>query len=217
MSDPMTSPSWEPDFFDFWPVMLIRRRLPDFEGPTRELVALVEKMDRDHDQMTARYQSIDIFSLDHSGIQWLRNGIDETVKAYFDELDMKTPAGWSIRGWANVNRRGDYHAPHNHAWSYLSGTYYAKMPEPEKAPGVPGRASPAAISFYDPRVAVNMLALGDEALSFHEFSVNPESGMLLLWHSSVTHSVHPNLSEDTRVTLSFNLSLAWSDDYVAGE
>jgi ectoine hydroxylase-related dioxygenase (phytanoyl-CoA dioxygenase family) len=40
---------------------------------------------------------------------------------------------------------------------------------------------------------------------------------MLMWHSSIYHSVHSNLSEDTRISISFNIALAWSDHYLSDE
>lgn len=213
----MEIPTWEPEFLDLWPTLLVKRRFGDCEEPNRMLVELVEELDSGADQLTAHYRDLDIFSLDRDGIRWLRNGIEETLDAYFAEVGLDYPVGRSIRGWANINRRGDYHAPHNHAWSYLSGTYYVKMPRETGDLGAAGQASPAAISYYDPRVAVNMLALGGEAQGLHEYTVKPEAGTLLLWHASLTHSVQPNLSEDTRISISFNIALAWDDRFVAAD
>ena len=121
---------------------------------------------------------------------------------------------WKIRGWANINRRGDYHSPHNHGWSYLSGTYYARVPPQPAAHLANGvSAAPAAsISHYDPRGALNMLAVGGETLSQREHRQSPSAGDLLLWNSFINHSVQPNLADITRVSISFNIALAWTDE-----
>ncbi len=161
MSDDFQAPCWQPNTYNLWPTILIRRMLTGCEEPNRALITLVEEMDRESDQLTAgNWQNVDLLNIDHDGIRWLRKGIDETIRAYLDQVGMNYGVGWKTTAWPNINRLGDYHAPHNHAWSYLSGTYYVKVPESpeEAAPG--GPASSAGISFYDPRAAVNMLALG---------------------------------------------------------
>lgn len=218
MSDDFQAPCWQPNTYNLWPTILIRRMLTGCEEPNRALITLVEEMDRESDQLTAgNWQNVDLLDIDHDGIRWLRKGIDETIRAYLDQVGMNYGVGWKTTAWPNINRLGDYHAPHNHAWSYLSGTYYVKVPESpeEAAPG--GPASSAGISFYDPRAAVNMLARDGEALSRREFAVRPRAGTMLMWHSSIYHSVHSNLSEDTRISISFNIALAWSDHYLSDE
>lgn len=211
MNQTTDSPTWEPVFVDLWPTLLLRRRLPGHEKHYDTLLNVVEEMEREHDQLTARFQTVDIFALDNPGIAWLRKGIDETVQAYFQMVGMDYGIKWSVSGWSNTNRFGDYHAPHNHAWSYLSGTYYVKMPDHTDTPSERARARAASISFYDPRAAANMLAVAGEPLGRYECSIIPEQGNLMMWDSSLIHSVHPNLSQDTRVTISFNIALTWSE------
>ena len=47
-----------------------------------------------------------------------------------------------------------------------------------------------------------------------EHTVDPAPGMILLWPSFLHHFVHPNLSDDPRVSVSFNVVLNWSNDYL---
>ena len=218
MSDDFRTPRWQPNTYSLWPTVLIRRTFSGCEEPNRALIALVEEADRENDQLTAsHWQNAELLNVDDDGIRWLRKGIDETIRAYLDEVGMNYGIGWKTNAWANINRLGDYHAPHNHAWSYLSGTYYVKVPESPEAAAPGGPASSAGISFYDPRAAVNMLARDGEALSRREFAVRPSAGTMLMWHSSIYHSVHANLCEDTRISISFNIALAWSDHYLGEE
>ena len=76
---------------------------------------------------------------------------------------------------------------------------------PQPAPQVPGAAAAATISHYDPRGVVNMLALGGETLSQREHHENPSAGTMLLWNSFINHSVHPNMAQIPRVSISFNV------------
>lgn len=199
------APDWRPKFLDLWPTVLIRHRLNGYQTPNTRLVALIEEMDGAREQLTARYQGVDFLSIDDSAVAWLRAAIEATVDAYFRESGMDYPIRWTIQSWPNINRQGDYHPPHNHAWCYLSGTYYVKLPADGSG----------AISFYDPRSTVNMLPLGDAAASRPEYTLRPDPGTLLLWHSSLNHLVHPNGSEQTRISISFNIVLEWANHYAS--
>ena len=42
----------------------------------------------------------------------------------------------------------------------------------------------------------------------------PEPGLLMMWPAFLSHFIHPNLSKDTRVSVSFNIVLKWQDHYV---
>ena len=104
--------------------------------------------------------------------------------------------------------------PHNHPWSYLSGTYYVKMPTTRETLQSRGDVRPGCITFYDPRQGVNMTAIKNDPYVDPEHTVLPEPGLLLLWPAFVNHFVHPNLSKETRISISFNIVLKWSDDYL---
>ena len=48
-----------------------------------------------------------------------------------------------------------------------------------------------------------------------EHTILPKTGELLLWPAFLNHFVHPNLSDETRISISFNIILKWSDDYLS--
>lgn len=197
----------QPRFLDLWPTVLVRRRIADHAQPNAELVALIEAMDSAAEQLTTRYQGVDFLGMEHAAVRWLRAAIEETVVGYFRASGMDYPIRWSMQSWPNINRRGDYHSPHNHAWCYMSGTYYVKMPADGSG----------AISFYDPRAAVNMLGPAAAGAGGAEYTLHPDPGTLLLWHSSLNHLVHPNVSEETRISISFNIVLDWANHYVSDD
>ncbi len=207
-------PDWSGTFHEFWPVTLVRRRLSDHSQANRALVAVIEEMDSARDNLTTRYQGVDFMGMDQPGVNWLRDQVERTVQEYFAYMGMDYPIRWNIQAWPNVNRLGDYHAPHNHAWSYLSGTYYVTMPTNSTDVAVHAAAEPAAITFYDPRATVNMHALKGDPRGAPDYTVRPEPGTLLMWHSSVNHFVHPNLSHEPRITISFNIVLEWANHYL---
>lgn len=47
-----------------------------------------------------------------------------------------------------------------------------------------------------------------------EFTVEPRAGLMLLWPAFLQHFVHPNLTDESRISISFNVVLKWSDDYL---
>jgi uncharacterized protein (TIGR02466 family) len=113
---------------------------------------------------------------------------------------------WSLFGWYNVNRYGDHHAPHTHPLCYLSGTYYVRMP-PAPTSAEDSSAHSGCISFYDPRSGANMVTVGTEPDARSSYLVRPTAGTLLMWPSPVQHYVHPNLSQEHRITISYNLTI----------
>ena len=99
--------------------------------------------------------------------------------------------------WINILPTGGIHTAHIHPHSVISGTTYVARP-----------ADASAIKFEDPRLAMMMAAPGrrkDAAEHLRQFIyVAPEVGDVLLWESWLRHEVPMNMSEDDRISISFN-------------
>jgi uncharacterized protein (TIGR02466 family) len=206
--------SLSPRFHSLWPTLLLERELPGHEAANEVLEGLVGELESGNQDLTTDYLSDNLLTHPHPAIQWLRDCINKTVIEYFDHVGMGYAINWNLQGWANVNRLGDYHDPHNHPHSYLSGTYYVRVPDGGPAIGSRKDVRSGCISFYDPRGAANMNAIRNDPNIEAEFTVQPRGGLILLWPAFLKHFVHPNLSDEPRVSISFNVVLKWSDDYL---
>ena len=198
-----------------WPTVFMRRTLPGHDFANQALSAFVLELEDANTALTTDYLRDNLLTADHPAVAWLRDCINRTITDYFRTLGMAYPIDWTLHGWANINRLGDYHDPHNHPHSYLSGTYYVQTPT-DRAPLHSRKdVRPGAISFYDPRgPAVNMGAIRNDPYVNPEHTVQPKAGEILLWPAFLTHFVHPNLSETPRISISFNVVLKWNDDYL---
>lgn len=102
--------------------------------------------------------------------------------------------------WINILPTGGVHTSHIHPHSVISGTTYVAMP-----------SDASAIKFEDPRLAMMMAAPtrkkdADTALkSFHY--VAPKVADVLLWESWLRHEVPMNMSDEERISVSFNYAL----------
>jgi uncharacterized protein (TIGR02466 family) len=192
-------------FSGVWPTYLLRRQLPEFEQPTDSLAAHIADWEKRETDLTARFHEQRFFQSAHSGVRWLKDRIEETATAYLRQMGLQQVPPWSLMGWYNTNRYGDHHAPHTHPGAYLSGTYYVRVPPGPEAPNDAGARS-GCISFYDPRTGANMVTAGGEPDARAAHVIRPGAGTLLMWPSPLQHSVHPNLSEAPRVSISFNLN-----------
>lgn len=99
--------------------------------------------------------------------------------------------------WINILPEGGTHSSHIHPHSVISGTTYVAMPE-----------GASALKLEDPRSAMMMAAPArrkdarEEMRSF--IYVAPDVGDVLLWESWLRHEVPMNMSEDDRISVSFN-------------
>jgi uncharacterized protein (TIGR02466 family) len=202
-------------FAELWPTTILRRRLPGHEAANVELQRLILEMEAGRQDFTTDYRSGNLLTLENPAVAWLRDCINRTVVDYLKHSGLTYQVNWGLQGWANVNRRGDYHDPHNHPHAYLSGTYYVAVPKAEeKLPDNRPDVRPGAISFYDPRASANMTAIRGDRQIEAEFTHRPQAGDILLWPAFLLHFVHPNLSNEKRVSVSFNATLKWSEEYL---
>lgn len=103
--------------------------------------------------------------------------------------------------WANINIPGSSNQVHNHPNSILSGVYYVAAPE-----------KGGDLFFLDPRVPAIMHPLPltkHNPWTFERVVYKPQVGRLLIFPSWLYHGVEPNLSEQDRVCVSFNVGVRW--------
>jgi len=201
-------------FLQLWPTILLQRLLPGHERANPALAGLIEKLEADNRNLTTDYLNDNLMTHEHPATQWLKECANKTVIDYLHRQGLNYPVSWSLHGWANINRLGDYHDLHNHPHSYLSGTYYVAIPAGKTKVGSRNDLSPGAISFYDPRPQANMTAIRGDAQISPQYTILPKPGMILMWPSFLHHLVHPNLSQQKRISISFNVVLKWSEEYL---
>jgi uncharacterized protein (TIGR02466 family) len=133
----------------------------------------------------------------------LEKTLDKHVAAFCPDL------GFDLQGkklkcgsfWINILPQGGMHASHIHPHSVISGTAYVAMPK-----------GTSALKLEDPRLPMMMHAplrskkAGQQLQSF--VYVKPEAGEVLLWESWLRHEVPMNMSEEERISVSFNYEWA---------
>jgi uncharacterized protein (TIGR02466 family) len=102
--------------------------------------------------------------------------------------------------WAIVNGKLAFNSVHNHPNSILSGVYYLQAPE-----------NCGGIFFSDPRPASQMLIPPVKEFNlwtFPKVSYKPHEGTMLLFPSWLLHGVEMNVSEEVRISVSFNIGMS---------
>ena len=100
--------------------------------------------------------------------------------------------------WVNINGKEHYNHPHNHPRSTLSGVCYITD-------------NNSTISFERPADIFSHLledidSKGNTMVSHSVINFTPTKGMLLIFPSSLKHSVRPNESDGERISIAFNAS-----------
>lgn len=144
----------------------------------------------------ASYNQLHKFS---SSFEQLKTKIDGHLSKFIEDLeyDIESKGLCMTDCWLNIMPTGTHHSGHIHPHSVISGTYYLQVPED----------SPA-IKFEDPRLNMMMNAprkkeeAQTENRNFVSFPAT--DGELILFESFLRHEVPANLSEDDRISISFN-------------
>jgi uncharacterized protein (TIGR02466 family) len=99
--------------------------------------------------------------------------------------------------WGNISSGQTALHEHTHPNNYLSGVFYARMPE-----------GAGAIAFKDPRPQTRILrprTLRDNPLNSLEFEYAATTGTLLLFPAWLEHGVRPSRTQDERISIAWNL------------
>lgn len=136
--------------------------------------------------------------LDHnlSELKEILNKIQSKLDALCNEFNLKNVIIDNV--WLNLNRTNSFNTTHNHPYSVFSGVFYIK------STGHSGNL---------------VLKNPNELLEYHidkkyidkqngfnssNWTIEPESGKLVIFPSWLNHEVEPNLSNNDRISLSFN-------------
>jgi uncharacterized protein (TIGR02466 family) len=92
----------------------------------------------------------------------------------------------------NVNKFGDYNAPHYHALSALSGVLYIQCD------------GGSNIEFTQDTLKNHYPFWTNSELFADKFQLYPKQGRLIIFPSWIKHSVLPNESNEERISIAFN-------------
>lgn len=99
--------------------------------------------------------------------------------------------------WATVLAKGAAHKAHSHPNNFLSGVYYVRT-----HPGA------NAINFHEPRTQAGVIrppVVELTAENTDQVVVKVTNGTLLVFPSYLEHSVDASMSEEERISISFNI------------
>ncbi|WP_265563383.1 TIGR02466 family protein [Sphingomicrobium arenosum] len=150
------------------------------------------------------HSALDFFQRKEPGHRELAQAIMQAVAQVTRKMSGPGVSFEALRlecdGWVNVNPAGGYNIPHDHPGSFWSGAYYLHNPQKsaDKNP------NSGAIEFIDHRSAPAGQGLVKAPVLRGIETLHPQEGTLLVFPSNAKHWVHPNLSEEERVTVAFN-------------
>ena len=142
-------------------------------------------------------QSDDTFLLDKPELKKIRKFIDIKIAKYVKEMLGSSDKLVITQSWLNKAGKGGSHHEHRHPNSIISGVWYPVIHE--KLP---------PIQFRSPRSKDISLSVSKyNTFNSSTFLLPMKRGELILFPSTLSHSVPANKSDEVRISLSFN---TWS-------
>ena len=123
--------------------------------------------------------------------------VDSTIENVLDFLKIATDAIEITALWANMSAPGAGHGLHSHPNNFLSGVYYVRTHE-----------GADTVNFHDPRPQTGIIRPPVTELTAEntdQVVVKVKNGTLLVFPAWLPHSVDPNRSDHTRLSISFNI------------
>ena len=146
---------------------------------------------------TLNRQSEDTFILDKPEMSRVRQFIDSKIKLFAENILGSDSEVVMTQSWLNKNGKGESHHEHIHPNSMISGVWYPQIHE--KLP---------PIQFRNPKQRDVTLGIKNyNHFNSATYMLPMRRGELILFPSSLSHSVPRNLSNEERISLSFN---TWS-------
>jgi uncharacterized protein (TIGR02466 family) len=131
--------------------------------------------------------------------------IKSDLKKLADILQIPHLSFKLLQFWVNINQKNNFNIQHQHPSSFLSGVLYVKVPK-----------NSGKIVFLDPSKNIrycyeqywgisNSLPLNN--VFSKEWSYSPIEKQLILFPSWLEHYVQPNMSDEERISIAFNIGV----------
>ena len=158
-------------------------------------------------ELARTHSSDGVFGIQDPAIEWLRAHVRHGISQYLVMNELPSQVEWGVRARFEMLAPGDYRPLASRPGSYLGGLYVIRSPSQASGSLARNDLSPGLITFYDPRVGMNMNAIRDDPYIAGEQTLNLEPGLLLIWPGFVQHFIHPNMSTEPAIRIIFDVQL----------
>ena len=154
----------------------------------------VENLEYTEQKVNKNFRSTDSYLFKHEPLKKIKNFCGESLIKYTEKVLNSKQRLVITQCWTNKNPPGAKHHEHVHPNSIVSGVFFFRIGD--KLPPIQFAKSIQGAMKLDPVKFNNVNA--------ETFLLPCVPGELLLFPSSLKHSVPTNLSEETRYSMSFN-------------
>jgi uncharacterized protein (TIGR02466 family) len=138
------------------------------------------------------------YVLEKKEMAQLKIDILQGINNYFNNIicPIKKITPFITQSWLNWTTKNEFHHKHNHGNSYISGVFYIDVIE-----GID------SINFFNEQYSTIYIENDPNkknVFNTNVISINVKKGLLILFPSSLSHSVYIKNNENVRVSLAFN-------------
>ena len=190
-----------------FPTVIHELKVEKFKSIKNKLVQFVyEQQEEDLDGV--RYSNVGGWQSQptyNSQDNILLSTVSETLMPYFKDNVMDMSNEIIYEGlWMNINKKGDHNSTHDHPGCHMAGVFWINSP-PECG----------NLEMQNP----HSFSMGNEMMMYTEdfqkkssaypvYMFPPTEGTLLLFPACINHRVSASQSDEDRISVAFNLSLA---------
>lgn len=129
--------------------------------------------------------------------QFIVRALNENMLAgkWFSEKPIDE--SYVVSMWSIINQKGHTNSAHIHPHAWFSGVYYPKLPADIKNAG--------NICFKDPNLARQYSRSFYRNVQSDLCCFSPQVGTLIFFPGWLEHSVGPNLTDEDRIAIAFNI------------
>lgn len=193
------------------PILSRLRSAPDSEqelpqGDNAELAELLREMEKStsprEGNLEGGWQSPQTLGMREEPVfRRLREWIGGCVSDYLAGLSGSAITGDAdFRAWGNITRAGQFHKPHTHPGSQISGVYIVSAGNAREAEG-------GMLTFEDPRLGIGMIPMPGHPFG-RRIAFRPQPGLTVLFPSWLPHYVTPFSGKGERISIAFNVTVA---------
>jgi len=165
-----------------------------YEGDLSKEIKYVDSLPYKEQKANANFKSQDTYLLEIEELKNIKNFMYESLNKYTKNISNSDQRLVITQCWANKNPPGSKHHEHVHPNSILSGVFYLK--QDKTLPPIQFSKSMQHAMKLDPKTY--------NVLNSETFLLPCVDGELLLFPSSLKHSVPINQGHESRISLSFN-------------
>ena len=165
-----------------------------YEYSIEKELKYIENIEWTSQKANANFRSKDSYLTKHESLKSIVSFFEECINDYCNTIINSEQRLVITQLWGNQNPKGSKHHEHVHPNSIISGVFYLRQ-DPKLPPIQFSKANQHGVKL-DPR-KYNLY-------NAETFLLPCTAGELILFPSSLRHSVPMNMGEEERISLSFN-------------